>query len=169
MGKKQSPYLGKYKNMNMQICDYKSNRRFSLRCFSNDLILVSLKLKNNLRTHKSDCIIHRAERSLLNERIRNINNILERLDHDSYIYELKLLGIIGQDLMDECKGSTADHKETLHKKVLERQKTTFNRLWHKKQYSSSSSKNSKWPLIPGPLTSSQKQALGHKSVQQTLI
>ena len=35
------------------------------------------------------------------------------------------------------------HKETRHKKVLERQKTKFNRLWHKKQYSGNSSKNSK--------------------------
>ena len=49
---------------------------------------VSLRLKNNIRTHKSDCILQRAEKSLLNERARNINNILKRLDHERYIYQV---------------------------------------------------------------------------------
>ena len=59
---------------------------------------VSLKLKNNIRTHKSDCIIQKAEKSLLNERERNMNNILNCLEHDRYMYYQKLSTILGPDL-----------------------------------------------------------------------
>ena len=75
-GKEAVNIFRKYERLNMKICDLKNNRRFSLRCFSDDLIPVSLKLKNSVRTYKSDCIIHRAERGLLNERNRCINNTL---------------------------------------------------------------------------------------------
>ena len=32
-------------------------------------------------------------------RIRAINNTLERLEHGRYMYEIKLLGLLDQDLM----------------------------------------------------------------------
>ena len=48
---------------------------------------------------------------MLNERIRNINNILERLDHDRHMYELKLSAILGPDLIKECKGFIEDLKK----------------------------------------------------------
>ena len=41
---------------------------------------LSLELKNNIIKHKSDCIIQKAEKILLNERIRNINNILTAMN-----------------------------------------------------------------------------------------
>ena len=63
----------------MKICNYKNHRRFSLRCLGIGINLVSIKLKNTIRTHRSDCIIQKAERSLLNERIRNVNSILDQL------------------------------------------------------------------------------------------
>ena len=122
----------------MKIC-YKNHQRFSLRCLSKGLIPVRWRLKNNIRTYKSDCIIQRAEKSLLNERIRNIN-ILERLDHDRYMYKLKLSAILGPDLTKECKGFIEDLKETRHMKIMEGQKLKFERLWHKKQHSRYSSK-----------------------------
>ena len=78
---------------------------------------------------------------MLNERIRNINNILERLDHDRYMHELKLSAIFGPDLMKECKGLIEDLRETRHKKVMERQKLKFERLWDKKQHSGTNLKN----------------------------
>ena len=70
--------------------------------------------------------------NLLNERIRNISNTLERLDHDRLTSELKLSAIFGPHLMKEGKGFIEDLKETRHKKVLEWQKLKFERLSHKK-------------------------------------
>ena len=68
-GKEAITIFRKYERLNMKICDFKNHKRFTLRCLNDDLIPVSLRLKNNVRTYRSDCIIHRAERSLLNERI----------------------------------------------------------------------------------------------------
>ena len=70
----------------LKISDYKNHRRFSLRCLSKDVAPVSLKLKNNIRTYKSKCIIHKTERKLLIKRIRNINNTIESLEHVKYIW-----------------------------------------------------------------------------------
>ena len=53
-GKKALAMLRKFESLNMKICDYRNHQRFSVKCLSNDLILVSLKLKNNIRTYKSD-------------------------------------------------------------------------------------------------------------------
>ena len=142
-GKEALAIFRRFESLNMRIRNCKNHQRFFLSCLSNDLIPVSLKLKNNLRTYKNDCIIYRAERSLLNERIRNINNSLEKLEHDRYMYELKLSAIVGPDLMIECKGLIEDLRKTRNKKVLEQQKSKFERLWHKKQHGGNSSKNLK--------------------------
>ena len=106
-----------------------------MRCLGNGIIPVSIKLKNNIRTHRSDCIIQKAERSLLNDRIRNVNNILDQLEHDRYMYELKLSAILNQDLMEECKEFIVEHKQARHMKVMERQKKKYERLWQQQYYS----------------------------------
>ena len=89
-GKEALAIFRKYERLNMKICNFKNHRRFFLRCLGNDMIPVSLKLKNNVRTYKSDCIIHRAEIYLLKKRIRGINNTLEKLEHGRYMYDHKL-------------------------------------------------------------------------------
>ena len=109
----------------MKICNYKNHRRFSLRCLGSGITLVSLKLKNIIRTHRSDCIIQKAERSLLKERVRNVNNTSDCLEHDRYMYELKLSAILDQDLMRECKRFIEEHKEARHIKVMEHLKKKY--------------------------------------------
>ena len=109
----------KWENLNMKICNYKNHRRFLLRCLGNGIIPVSIRLKNNVGTYRSDCINQKAERCLLNERIRNVNNILNWLIHDTYMYEVKLSAILNQDLMEECKEFIAEHKETRRRQVME--------------------------------------------------
>ena len=44
----------------LKISDYKNHRRFLVRCLSKGVIPVSLKLKNQIRTYKSECIIYPA-------------------------------------------------------------------------------------------------------------
>ena len=93
-GKEALAIFRKWENLNMKTCNYKNHRRFLLRCLGNGISPVSIKLKNNVRTYRSDCIIPKAERILLNERIRNVNNILDQLEHDTYMYEVKLSAIL---------------------------------------------------------------------------
>ena len=47
----------KYESLNMKIYNYKNHQRFCLRCLSKGMFAVSLKLKNNIKTHESDCMI----------------------------------------------------------------------------------------------------------------
>ena len=63
-GKEALNIFRKWENLNMKTCDYQNHRRFSLRCLGNDIIPVSIRLKNNVRTQRSDNIIQRAEKSL---------------------------------------------------------------------------------------------------------
>ena len=102
-GKEALAIFRKWENLNMKTCNYKNHRRFLLRCLGNGIIPVSIRLKNNARTQRSDSIIQKAERSLLNERIREVNIILDQLKHDIYMYETKLSAILSQDHMKECK------------------------------------------------------------------
>ena len=63
-----------------KMADYRNHRRFMLRCIKASITPVSCKLKNPLKTKKSYNIIHKVEKQLLYERVRNINNTLESLD-----------------------------------------------------------------------------------------
>ena len=56
-GKEVLALIRKFENINMKICNYKNHQRFSLRCLSKGVTPVSVQPKNNIRTHKSDCII----------------------------------------------------------------------------------------------------------------
>ena len=116
----------------MNMCDYENHRRISLRCLGNGIIPVSLKLKNHVRTQRSDNIIHKAERSLLNKRIREVNMTSNRLKHDVYMYQNKLSGIIREDLMKKSIEFIKQHKEARHKTVMDRQIKKYNKLWAQK-------------------------------------
>ena len=108
----------KMERIELKICDNKNHWRFSLRYLSKGVIPVSLKLKNNIRTHKSDCLIYQAEKKLLNESIRNINNTIECLEHEKNMHKNKLNAILGPEILkSEIYINTA--KEARHLKVLQ--------------------------------------------------
>ena len=62
-----------------KMVDFGNHRRFTLRCLNCGLIPVKCKLKNLVGTPSSYKIIKRAEKQLMNDRIRNINYILYML------------------------------------------------------------------------------------------
>ena len=59
-----------------KMTDHKNRRRFTLRCIKVGITPVSLRIRNPLKTGQIYEIIHKVERQLLYERVRNINNIL---------------------------------------------------------------------------------------------
>ena len=59
--------------------DFSNHRRFSLRCLSKDIRPISTRLRSNIKTPKGHHIIRKAEKTLLNERIRSINNTINML------------------------------------------------------------------------------------------
>ena len=52
------------------MADFQNHRCFTLRCLSEEVVPVSIKLKSQVKTLKGLQIIRKAEISLLNERVR---------------------------------------------------------------------------------------------------
>ena len=91
--------------MEGKVSDFKNHQRFSLRCLSQGVTPVSLRLKNLTRTQRGEGIIKRAERQLLNKRIRNINYKIERYHHDKCMYKKQLEEILqhDQEMWNACQ------------------------------------------------------------------
>ena len=129
-GKITSTTYRRWEKMEGKISDFKNHQRFLLRCLDKGLVPVSLKLKNHIRTHKGRSIIEKAEKQLLNERIRSINYKLECSDHDRYMYRNELKDMIGQDqvIWQACLDEINKRREIRHNKVMNRQIKKFEKL-----------------------------------------
>ena len=94
-----------------------------------------MHLKNLTRTQRGEGIIQKAEKQLLNERIRNINYILEWYQHDKHMYKEELEDLLKHDpeMWNACQEEIEKRRELRHKKVMERQISKFNRLLQKGQ------------------------------------
>ena len=64
-----------------KLADFKNHRRFTLRCLSQKITSVSLRLKRNIQTDRGKKIIEKAEKQLLKERVRQINNTIDVCSH----------------------------------------------------------------------------------------
>ena len=91
---------------------------FFLRCLSNIVILVSVRLKRTIKTPRSWYIIRRAERQLLKECIRSINNTLELYKYQSEAYISQLKGLLDQTTMEECQELIKMIIEARHNKTM---------------------------------------------------
>ena len=116
-----------------KMVDFKNHRRFLLRCLENKIIPVSLKLRSNLKTPKAIKIIRKTERSLLNERIRSINNTIEMLKHEKDTCIEILSKVLTQEDMDECHRFMFRTKEERHYKTMAWQKSKLERLARKNE------------------------------------
>ena len=94
------------------------------------MVPVSLKLKNHIRTQRGKIIIEKAEKQLLNERIKSINYKLEHFDHDRYMCMNELKDIVGEDqeIWKACLEEINKRREIRHSRVMERQIKKFNKL-----------------------------------------
>ena len=110
------------------MANFQNHRRFMIKCLKNNIIPVSIKLKTSIFTRKASEIIRRAERQLLNECIRSINNMIKinMFRRETYFHQLEQL--IDQGTLQECKMLMERVRECRHNKVLERQKRKFEAL-----------------------------------------
>ena len=113
------------------MADFQNHRRFSLRCISEDVIPVSIKLKSNIKTQKGCQIIKKAEKALLNERIRSINNTINMLSHQRDTCKIDLKRKVEEEAMEECNNFIRTRREARHFRTMERQKRNLERLCHK--------------------------------------
>ena len=92
---------------------------------------VSLRLKRNIPTDRGRRIIEKAEKQLLEERVRQINNTIDVCSHLTYTCIKELKGKIQPDLFEECQVFIDKIREWRHKTVLDRHLIKFERLCQK--------------------------------------
>ena len=73
------------------MADFSNHRRFLLRYLKENIIPVSIRLKSNIKTLKGHHIIRKAEKALLNERIRLVINTIAilKIQVDTCKYHLE--------------------------------------------------------------------------------
>ena len=69
-----------WEQLEIKMAEFKNHRRFTLQCLSKGLIPVSIKLKTTVQTPKGNYIIRKAEKMLMNERIRSTNTTITMLN-----------------------------------------------------------------------------------------
>ena len=122
-----------WERLQLRASDYKNHRIFSLRCFHKDLVPVSIKLKSTLKTVKARQIIRKAEKDLLQARVKAINNILDNVTKQTEECRTQLASIISAERLRECQGFIDKVSEMRFTKVRQRQLNKFNILINKKE------------------------------------
>ena len=140
-GKENVDTFRRWQKIEKKMADFSNHRRFSLRCLSLDLIPVSIRLRSTIKTPKGRQIIKKAERALLNERIRSINNTLNMLEkrRDTCIFQLEEK--LNRESMEECRQFIKIKREARHHNTLDRQRNKLERLCHKNRDAKSGRSN----------------------------
>ena len=125
--------LREWERLRLRSSDYKNHRIFSLRCIHKELIPVSIKLKSTLDTPKARQIIRKAEKDLLQARIKAINNILVQVEREIQDCRTKLASIILQERLEQCQQFINKVSELRFNKVKQRQINKLNHLVSKKE------------------------------------
>ena len=88
----------------LRASDYKNYRIFSIRCIHKDLIPVSIKLKSTIKTEKAKKIIRKAEKDLLQARVKAMNSILDNVGKQTELCRSQLASILSTQRLRECQG-----------------------------------------------------------------
>ena len=88
----------------MRETDYKNHRIFTLRCLHKELVPVSIKLKSTLNTARARKIVRKAEKDLIQARIKSINSILNNVAKQIEECRPQLASIISTERLRECQG-----------------------------------------------------------------
>ena len=128
--------MWQWENLEKKMANYRNHQRFTIKCLKKEVIPVSIRLKTNIKTSKGLQIIGRAEKQLLNECIRSINNASElvMMKRDTCIEELKDTILDKKDdqkTFEECETLIKRVIECCHNKVMQRQKQKFEALQQK--------------------------------------
>ena len=130
-GKENVQIFRHWEKLEYKMADFENHCRFSLRCLSKDIIPVCVRLKSTIKTPKGRFIVRKAERALLNERVRSINNSLTmfKMQQDTCINNLEKA--LDRETLNNCYDFIKVRRERRHQRTLERQLLKFYRLCHR--------------------------------------
>ena len=121
------------KKLRLRASEYKSHRIFTLRCLHNDLIPTSIKLKSTLKSTRANKILRKAEKELLQTRVKSINYILDNTSQQLEECRSQLASIISTQRLRECQDFFDKVGEIRFNKVKQRQLNKFNLLINRKE------------------------------------
>ena len=122
-----------WEKLRLRSSDYKNHRIFTLRCLHNDLIPVSIKLKSTIKSTRAKQILKKAEKELLQARIKSINFILDNTSRQLEECRSKLVTIISTQKLRECQDFVDKVSENRFNKVKQRQINKLNLLTIRKE------------------------------------
>ena len=122
-----------WEKLRIRASEYKNHRIFTLRCLHNDLIPVSIKLKSTIKSTRANKILRKAEKDLLQARIKTINFILNNTSKQLEECRAKLAAIISTQRLRECQDFIDKVSEIRFNKVKQRQLNKFNLLTIRKE------------------------------------
>ena len=137
--------------------------------FCRDVIPVSIRLKSNVKTPRGLYIVKRAERSLLNERIRSVNNMINMLNIQRGTCMDQLKTCLDGRTMEECELFINRKRESRCNSTLVRQLHKFEQLHHKNKIQGGLSNI--WKNKMATQTSEmnkKKTKMGHKCFKYTI-
>ena len=122
-----------WEKLRIRASDYRNHRIFTLRCLHSDLIPVSIKLKSTIKSTRAKQILRKAEKELLQARIKSINFILDSTSQQLEECRSKLAAIISTQKLRECQDFVDKVSENRFNKVKQRQINKLNLLTTKKE------------------------------------
>ena len=153
-----------WERLRLRETDYTNHRIFTLRCLHKDLVPVSIKLKSTLKTDGAKKIVRKAEKDLIQARIKSINSILNNVAKQPEECRSQLVSIISTERLRECQGFIDKVGEIRFNKVKLRQITKFQNLVNKKEgnitWSSNNNNNNNLSQAGNNLTAN-RQAGAH--------
>ena len=122
-----------WEKLQLRASEYKIHRIFTLRCIHNDLVPSSIKLKSTLKSTRANQILRKAEKDLLQARVKSINFILDQTSKQLEECRSKLATIVSTQKLRECQDFIDKVSETRFNKVKLRQLNKLNLLTIRKE------------------------------------
>ena len=122
-----------WEKLQLRASEYKNHRIFTLRCIHNDLVPSSIKLKSTLKSTRANKILRKAEKDLLQARVKSINCILDQTSKQLEECRSKLATIVSTQKLRECQDFVDKVGEIRFNKVKLRQLNKLNLLTIRKE------------------------------------
>jgi len=111
-----------------KVANFRNHLRFTLRCLQADVIPRSAKLNSNIKGFRAEKIIHNTERKLLNERVRQINYTIVKLNNKKLDISRALNDRLPRETYDRVSQFTEHAQLAQHENTKSRHVEKFGRL-----------------------------------------
>ena len=127
--------LNLWERNTIRVSNYKNHRIFTLKCIGQNLIPFSTRIKPIRSKHNISAsarkIIERAERQLMQDRVRGINNTRQVSENNGNHNKTRLASMVTQVDLDRCISFIEKVRQEMFNKVKARQVRKFDILSNK--------------------------------------